>query len=258
MIDLLTEEIIAQLKRGGATTAELRKITLLGNDYKRAMGAFNEESSTAARRNYIEVEENYQQFAVELTNKYIVGDKKKPEAEFFASRKEAHDWLVANGYAVSIGKFYQDIKKQGFPVVNQDKTVSKYQVRVYADSLVADQQPDPSALARSEHLHRREKAEADLAEMKAERMRREEDAYWLRAEDAWSALAGLIGELRDTIRRQLHDAQVALAQAAGGDVARAPELFEAIDQVVSRAYNDMAGRELNIQWGGEDVDDSAN
>jgi hypothetical protein len=170
------------------------------------------------------------------------------EPETFKNRQEAHDWLLANGYQVSIGKFYQDIKRKGFPVINPDKTISKYQVAVYGKNLATDQQPDPSALSRSEYTQQKEKAEAEMAIMKAERMRREEDELWLHAEQAWSAIAGLVGSLRDVIRRHLHDEQVRIVQAAGGDPVRSPEVFEYVDQVIGRAFNEVAGAPLDIQW----------
>jgi hypothetical protein len=173
------------------------------------------------------------------------------EAETFRSRKEAHEWLIAQGYAVSIGKFYQDIKAKGFPVLNPDKSLSKYQVAVYGKGLETSQQPDPSALSRTESMHRKELAEAEIAEMKAERMRREEDANWLHADTAWSVVAALIGDLREVLRRKLHDAQVDITLASGGDAIRAPEVFERMDQVVSQAFNEVAGEGLDINWEGE-------
>ena len=173
---------------------------------------------------------------------------KQQESEYFRTRKEAHDWLKEQGFAVSRGKFYADIEQQGFPVLNADKSLSRYQVLVYANQLGATKQPDPSALSRSEFLHRKEKADAEIAEMKAERMRREEDAYWLSAEDAWSAIAALIGNLRDVIRRYLQDAQVDITTAGGGDAGRAPEVFELCDQVVGRAFNEVAGKEIEVEW----------
>jgi len=175
-----------------------------------------------------------------------------PEPETFKSRKEAHSWLVEQGYAVSIGKFYQDIKEKGFPVLNQDKSVSKYQVAVYGRDLEGKQAPDPSALSRSEYTQQKEKAEAEMAVMKAERMRREEDELWLHADKAWSVVAALIGELRDVTRRNLHDEQLAIVQASGGDPVRAPEVFEYVDQVVSRAFNQVAGDSLEINWEGDE------
>ena len=172
--------------------------------------------------------------------------------EYFANRKEAHTWLQENGYKISIGKFYQDCKSTGFPFVNKDGSVSKYQVMEYGRTLEGEQTPDLSALERSEYLHRREKAEMKMAEMKAERMRREEDKLWLHADEAWSALAAVVGSLRDTIRRSTHAAAVEIVQVAGGDVGRAPEVFEHIEQVINAAFNEVAKKPIDVQWeGGE-------
>ncbi len=174
------------------------------------------------------------------------------ESEQFKNRKEAHRWLVDNGYAISIGKFYQDIEHKGFPVLNPDKTVSKYQVAVYGRGLETQQQPDPSALSRSEYSQQKEKAEAEIAVMKAERMRREENELWLHADHAWSALAAVVGNLRDVIRRQLHDQQIQITLAAGGEVVRAPEVYECVDQVISAAFNEVAGGGIDVQWEAEE------
>ena len=171
-----------------------------------------------------------------------------PTAETFKSRKEAHTWLIEQGYAVSIGKFYQDIKVKGFPVLNSDKSMSKYQVAVYGKALETHQQPDPSALSRTEYSQKKEKAESEIAIMKAERMRREEDELWLHADKAWSVVAALIGDLREVIRRDIHDAQINITTTAGGDVNRAPEVFDCLDQVINKSFNRIAGSSFEIRW----------
>ncbi len=172
---------------------------------------------------------------------------------YFRTRKEAHEWLQANGFNVSQGKFYGDIKKNGFPVVNADKTVSKYQVSEYGRSLKAEKAPDLSALERSENLHRKEAAEAEMAEIKAQRMRREQDKQWLHRDDAWSVVATLVVSIRDALRRAAHDGKEELAEAAGGELLRAPGLYEKIDElVINRAFNEVVGVRLDIQWEKED------
>lgn len=174
----------------------------------------------------------------------VVDDK------FFASRKEAWQWLRDSGYKVSRGKFYADVEADGFPVLTDDGRVSRYQVQVYGENLKAAKQKaiTPKSISRSDDLARKEKADADLAEIKVERLRREESEYWLPAADAWSVIAGLMDELRRAIRRELHNAQNDLARIAGGDISRAPELYEAADQAVSRAFNAVADSGLDIQW----------
>lgn len=174
------------------------------------------------------------------------------DSEYFRNRKEAHQWLLDNGYKISQGKFYQDCKQNAFPYVNKDGTVSKYQVMEYGQGLREEQAPDLSAIERSEYLHRKEKADAEMAEMKAERMRREEDALWLHADVAWSTLAVLIGNLRDTIRRSLHAAHVDIVLAAGGELARAPETYERIEDVINQAFNEVAKKGIEVKWDGSD------
>ena len=172
--------------------------------------------------------------------------------EYFDNRREAHEWLIANGFKVSQGKFYQDCKKNAFPVVNKDGSVSKYQVVEYGRGLQEEQKPDLTSIQRSEHLHQKEKAEAEIAVMKAERMRRDEDSLWLHADTAWSALAVLVGNLRDAIRRSLHGAQVDIVLTAGGEISRAPEVYERIEGVVDQAFNEVAKKGIDVQWEGEE------
>ena len=139
-------------------------------------------------------------------------------AEYFKNRKKAHNWLKDEGYKVSQGKFYQDISNNGFPAINADKSVSKYQVMVYAKQLDGATTTDLAAIERSEYLHRKEKADAEIAEMKAEKMRREEDALWVPADAAWAAMAATIGNLRYTIRRTIGDKQIKIVEKALTDV----------------------------------------
>lgn len=172
------------------------------------------------------------------------------DEEYFKNRKEAHDWLIANNYQVSIGKFYEDIKKKGFPVIKKDKSVSKYQVLVYGQKLQEEQITDPTDLHSSEHSHKKEKADADIAQMKADRMRREEDKLWLHADDAWSALAAVVGKLRDSIRHHINLNSNEIILAAGGDQGRAAEVFETIDEYIDVAFNEVAESEIDVTWEG--------
>lgn len=175
--------------------------------------------------------------------------KATPDTERFASRKKAHDWLLENGHKVSIGKFYGDCDK-GLIVLAGDGSVSKFAVLEYALSLKKDVQVDPGkALDAAEHDRRKAKADADMAEMKAEKMRREEDALWLHADDAWSAVAGLVGRLRDSIRHHLYASQGELAMTAGGEQERSQELFEAMDAAVDLAFNEVAGGSIEVEFG---------
>lgn len=170
-------------------------------------------------------------------------------ADRFVNRKQALNWLRAQGYKVSQGKFYTDCK-EGFPEVGGDGSVSKFQVLEYGQQLdVATRSALPGELSRENEL-RKAAAEADIAEMKAERMRREEDVDWLHASTAWAAVAAVVGSLRDALRHHFHLAQGELVQAAGGDLERRHELYEACETAINDAFNEVAGDDLTVDFDG--------
>lgn len=170
------------------------------------------------------------------------------EPELFDNRKRAHEWLVEQGYKISIGKFYDDCKNNGFPVIRQDGSVSMFQVLTYGQNLKSETQADPSALFNSEFNQRKAQADAVISEIKASRMQKEEDDQWLHAEDAWSALAGIIGNLRDSLRHHIHTGQTEIVLAAGGDTKRSAEVFEVVDALVSKAFNEISEKAVDITW----------
>lgn len=170
------------------------------------------------------------------------------DGERFVNRKQAHNWLQAQGYKVSQGKFYQDCKA-GFPALHKDGTLSRYQVMQYGQQLDVTTRADAGGDGpQREDEARKIRAEADIAEMKAEKMRREEDKLWLHADEAWAQVAALVGTLRDAIRHHLYGGQRDLVHVAGGEQDRSQELFEAADQLVARAFNEVAGAEIKIEF----------
>ena len=171
---------------------------------------------------------------------------KTASEERFVNRKQAFDWLVAQGYKVSRGKFYQDCKA-GFPALHRDGTVSRYQVMQYGQQLDISARtfmPDSG----KEDDARKAKAEADIAEMKAERMRRDEDALWLHAETAWAQMAAIVGVLRDNLHYQFYVAQNEIVHVAGGDMDRNHEVFEMCDGLVNKAFNEIAGTSIDVKF----------
>lgn len=167
-------------------------------------------------------------------------------AERFVNRKQALNWLNAQGYKISQGKFYQDCAA-GFPELHRDGTVSRYQVMQYGQQLdVSARSTVPDASRENEA--RKAAAEADMAEMKAERMRRDEDVLWLHADQAWASVAALVGTLRDCLRHHFHTAQNELVHVAGGDMGRNHEVFEFCDDIVNKAFNEVAGASIDVTF----------
>ena len=132
--------------------------------------------------------------------------------------------------------------------MHRDGTVSRYQVLMYAQQIDLSTKTENLTSRDSDRIHesKKTKAEAEIAELKAERMRREEDKYWLDAESAWSQIAALIGALRDAIRHHIFTAQRELTLVAGGDQNRSQELFEYTEGLVDKAFNEVAGEEIDV------------
>ncbi len=173
-------------------------------------------------------------------------------AERFVNRKQALNWLQAQGYRVSQGKFYGDCKA-GFPGLHRDGSLSKYQVLQYGQQLDLEARGTVGErIDSSEHEARKLKAEAEIAEMKAERMRRDEDRLWLHADEAWAQVAALVGTLRDAIRHHLYAGQREIVQAAGGGQDRSQEAYECVDRLVSAAYNEVAGEAIDVKFAREE------
>ncbi len=167
--------------------------------------------------------------------------------EYFKSRLEALSWLQQSGYKVSRGKFYGDCKK-GFPVIQKDGSISKYQTVVYGNRLQDDLITDPTALESSEYRHQREKAEAKMAEIKAEKMQREASDEWINRTEAYAMLAAITGAMRDSARQWLYRQASEIVLAAGGDHDRLAEAYELMEQAVDAAYNEVAGSEVSISF----------
>lgn len=171
--------------------------------------------------------------------------KQNIDPERFKNRKQAHVWLQGQGYKISRGKFYQDCKG-GFPAVAKDGSVSKFQTLTYGQKLATTFQAESAVINTGEDDARKTRADADMAEMKAEKMRREQDTQWLHAADAWATVAGLMGTLRDCVRHHLYAGQSDVVLMAGGDQSRSQEVFGLMDEFVDRAFNEVAGKKIEI------------
>jgi hypothetical protein len=166
----------------------------------------------------------------------------------FKTRKDALDWLIAEGYKISQGKFYSDAGV-GKVVVNRDGTLSKWAVYQYAKEELktgtVSAAPDGSLAA--EQL-RKVRAEADLKELQFQLATRQRDKFWLHADDAWATMAAIVGTLRDSIRHHLHARAREIVFLTGGDQGRSHEVFERLDEIVSMAYNEVGGGSIDVEF----------
>lgn len=156
----------------------------------------------------------------------------------FKNRKEALAWLQSKGQ-ISTGKFYQDCA-DGKITIYPDKTISKFQVAEYAERVFGFAKPATPSYERSDKMAALELREQELKVEKMELANRKEDANWLQKEEAWAQMAAIIGTLRDSLRHQLHVGTAALIHVAAGDPARGPEVYETAEELISRAFNEVA------------------
>lgn len=225
-----------------AAAEDKAELTLAYNAKISAMKAYKDKPGKQTKDDLDATRAMFDETVDRLTRRYLPDQVPAPEGERFANRKQAHDWLQAQGYKISRGKFYQDCDA-GRPMVHKDGTLSRFQVLQYGQQLDVDRRSTGGNgdlyQQKEEAEQRKAKADADKAEMQAEEMRREQDKKWLHADDAWAAVAGIIGTLLDSLRHQFHVGQAHLVHLAAGDPARGPEVYEGAEELIARAFNEV-------------------
>lgn len=155
----------------------------------------------------------------------------------FKNRKEALGWLQQRGQ-ISTGKFYQDCQ-DGKITIHADKSISKYEVMQYAEKVFGFVRQTAPAHDIEEKKRRLEMEKLEM-EVEAQRLKnRKEDANWLQKEEAWAQMAAVIGTLRDSLRHQAHVGTPVIIHTAAGDPQRGPEVYEAIEELAAKAFNEV-------------------
>jgi len=242
-----------------AVGQDKNELVLVHNGHVAAMSAYGKSPTKQTKENWDAARAAVDETVERLQAKYLPGDQPAPKGERFANRKQALNWLQAQGYKVSQGKFYQDCEA-GFPALHRDGTVSRYQVMQYGQQLDVSSRSIPQfdQSARREDLEIR-KLEADV--LAAESKARREDARWMLKEDAWSSVAALLSGLQDSLRHHLHEGQGLVVHLAGGSPDREPEVYEALVDLVGRAFNELAAVRIeglfseSVETQGEDLDE---
>lgn len=168
----------------------------------------------------------------------------------YKNRAEAYRLFIkVQNLPVGMTKFYDDCV--ALKLVNPDKSIDLAPLLAYMkDHLKIAPSTGQSLTDRSRENEiadlefRKAKAEADIKEVQAQEAKRKLDEKWLHQEEAWAAIAGLIGTLRDNLRHQFHIGSAELIQLAGGDPLRSPEVYEKSEEIMNRAFNQVvdAGR----------------
>ena len=223
-----------------AGEADKAELELAHHGKVRAMRAYNESPGRRTRDDYQAACQFYDEVVERLWGKYFPAAGPDDGAERFKNRKQAFDWLKAEGYKVSQGKFYKDCER-GFPAVHRDGTVSRWQVLEYARRLDGGRNgtADPAVLAdRDERKKQLEIRRLELAVAREEREARREDERWILKEDAWAQVAALVGVILDALRHHFYVAAPRIVVAASGAAGREPEVYETCEEVIAAAFNE--------------------
>lgn len=157
--------------------------------------------------------------------------------ERFKNRVEALKWLQSRGQ-ISAGKFSGDCAA-GIVTVYPDKTLSRWQVMEYAEKLFGGVRSTPKTIDMADKKSRLEIEKLEQEVEKGKLANRKEDEKWLYKDEAWAQMAAIIGKLRDSLRHQMHVGSTVIITSSGGDQSRGPEVYETIEGLISRAFNEI-------------------
>ena len=160
------------------------------------------------------------------------------EAHQFKGKAAAFAWYVEQGGQRQKSSFYAVVPADG-------KRVSRFAVSSLLLEESRKRRETPAASmaefdsARDEARYT--KARADREELRRDEEQRVVDANWIQKPAARSQRAALVGLLRDSLRHHAHRAVSAIIHLSGGNVSRAPEVYECIEkEILAKAFNEVA------------------
>ena len=223
-----------------ASASDREELELVSSCRTSAMAALKAHPGKDTKADYDASRDLLQETLERLHRTYFPEEAPTPEGERFKNRVQALNWLQAQGYKVSQGKFYGDCKA-GFPVVQKDGGLSRYQVLQYAQQQDVERRNSPldTSAEETELNLRKLRAETQKKERENEDSRRELDQKWLHMDAAWEALAALIGSLQAALDHQCHVGAPGLVHSCGGNPTRAEETTQAAKGLVSNAFTEI-------------------
>jgi len=240
-----------------AGQTDKNEISILHGAFIKTTTSYKKDPTAARKKDWDSAKEGLSNILNRLHAKYFPESAPSPEGERFVDRKQALNWLTAQGYKVSRSKFYDDCR-DGFPAVHRDKSVSRFQVMQYAQQLDIKRRSTNGASGcdTSEDEARKLKADADQSVMKADAMRREMDRKWILRESAEEETCVWVSRLRDAVAYQLDKALLAIIHGCGGKPERQSEVKAILDSAMASACNEIANAdEMTVLI--EDIEDEA-
>jgi hypothetical protein len=220
---------------------DLEELDLACDGKVSAMDAYKARPGKDTKADYDAARDLHKETLERLWLQYFPEEAPAPEGERFRNRKQAFDWLKSQGYKVSQGKFYGDCEA-GSPAVHKDGSVSRFHVMQYGQQLDLERKSsDPDSQKADEADLRKRIAEAEIAERKNEREKRQMDSEWLNRSDALTQMAAIMGKTRAALRRRFSSTYQEVVKKCGGDHNRGNEVNEYQDSLIRQAFNEVAG-----------------
>ena len=175
----------------------------------------------------------------------------------YKNRADALRFVRDWGFTFSERKFYDDCVKEGM-IEPDGKSVNLCSLLAYLWGMYPPIATD-SDQARMEQ-RAEEQAELDLEEkrLKVQKLRRSEDhvkTLESRVADFEKQQAALLLLTYDTIRHHINLASREIVHAAGAEIDRTAEIEERIEQIIDRAFNEIATSTLVTEV---DIKDATN
>lgn len=179
--------------------------------------------------------------------------------QVFKNRKEALNWIRAEGVSVSQGKFYQDCEE--FRLVQSDKTVLLCDLVAYMRRELKTGLRGPAQdLAAEEHS--REIRDLELRKLRAdvaskERANRKEDDRWIEVISHEMQLAAFAGQIEESLKQITTIKLSELIFIVGGELHKAAEFAHALDRLYAAALTDAVREQTKtITFAEEEHDDA--
>jgi hypothetical protein len=246
---IATKENIDRLM--AVVTAEERVDLLLAwNGNTTAMQEYKNTPGSRSRADMASAREYLQEVADRLADRYFPdeAESRTELADRFVNRKQALNWLQAQGYKVGQDKFYKDCKA-GCPRVHRDKSVSKFEVLQYGQQLdvalrtggLGAGESVSLALVMEEEARdkaRITKAMAIKAEKQNEEYLKGLDKKWTLRDDALREIACLIGGIQNAFFLTVHKRTSEIILKSGGKQERFADVCEYLEEhLVKEAFN---------------------
>lgn len=180
--------------------------------------------------------------------------------QVYKNRTEAYALFIQPGrYGVSRSKFYEDCAR--LKMVQSDKTLLLADLLAYAKTELETALPDAGRSLADED-HGREMKALELRKMRAEveskeKAARKDDDRWMEVVEHQTQMAAFAGRIEEALQQITTIKLSELIYLAGGDMRRAAEFNQGLEELYALAMTDAVREQLQLVAFEETEEDNA-